>query len=346
MKKTISAALSVILATGCIIGSFAQTDDKISYLQDNGYIKGRSDGIALSSTVTGAEALTMLLRLNNEESLASDNEIPAPDFRQLSGEYVSSEDNSLILKQGEIEICVNTENALIIGDISSVKEGNMVSVIADSKETRSLPPITNGYIIVVSETDSVCYIEVESVEKDGDSLLINDKNGNYIAYAGNETKVSPFKTRNILSLEDISAGDKIFVTSSIQTLSLPPQLFANEIIVFENALFENSAEYGKKDNPDHWAKNILSYSVKAGYINENDEILSNPDAEISYGKFIEIITQNIKSGAIDKNTLIEYANKNSLLTDDEMNSIKQDSTISRKVMAMLSYAVLEITEKN
>ncbi len=345
MKKTISAALSAVLAASLLIGSFAQIDDKMSYLQDNGYIKGRSSGVELSGTVTGAEALTMLLRLNDEENLASGEETFSPSFRQLVGQYVKTEENYLILNQGESEICINTESALIKGDISSIKEGDMVSVIADSMETYSIPPITNGYIIVISETDSVCYMEVESVEENDEALLINDKNGNYIAFAGSETIVSPFKTRNILSKDDISAGDKIFVTSSIQTLSLPPQLFANEIIIFDNAIPENSEKDLGRKGTGHWAENILSYSIKAGYIAENDEILSNPDGEISSDKFIEVITQNINSGAIDKNALIQYAKENSLLTDDEIKSIEQNSTISRKVMAMLSYAVLEMTGK-
>ena len=304
------------------------------------FLNGREDGLALESNVTRAEALTMVLRADGKEEEALSFDYEAPQYEVISGEIVSVEENGVVINtEAEGNVKLNTEGAIFRGnDINEAKEGNIVSAVVSPVRTRSLPPIANAYLVVVSDTTSINYVEVTKVEKNGSGISIYGTDDTIIISASEETPVTPFKTRNIMSIEDISEGDKIFVLSDIMTASIPARLLANEIIAVENLFDEDEVVYD--DTKGHWAENIIGYSIVNGYVAPAEDGSFGPEEEVSGKEFAKIVLTNMGINDVTDENVYELSKENGLLTDESLErAVKDDLNITRLEAAKLCAAV-------
>ncbi len=247
MKKLISIlvclamVLSVFSASAAVLSA-----DEIEFMQENGYLKGRGNGLELDSLVTRAEALTLLLRTCDEENAAlnglEESKNYENDYETVSGTFVRDEENGIVIMAGGQELLITTDNAIFRGDdVNELKEGSIVSAVVSKIRTMSIPAMTNAYLVVVSDTVSVNSIEVEKVEKEDSAINIFSKDGEFIVVADEKTPVSPYATRNIMSIQDVSENDKLFVLSEVMTMSLPARINPVEIIVYQNEFTDDVA---------------------------------------------------------------------------------------------------------
>lgn len=248
-KKFMKKLISILICLAMVFSMFSVSAnvlsaDEIEFMQENGYLKGRGNGLELDSFVTRAEALTLLLRTCDEENLALNDEENSEtyevDYENVSGPFVRNEENGIVIMVDGQELLITTENAVFRGeDVNELKEGDIISAVVSKMRTMSIPAMTNASLVVVSDTVFVNCIEVEKVESEDNVINIFSKDGEYIVVADKNTPVSPHATRNIMSIQDVSENDKLFVLSEVMTMSIPARINPVEIIVYQNEFAED-----------------------------------------------------------------------------------------------------------
>lgn len=103
-------------------------------------------------------------------------------------------------------------------ELGDIAEGSPVYVWSGETMTLSLPAQTDLQAMVVNIPEDATapqYIVVKGIEwsKDDVTLTFTDQSGHRWT-ADNETRVSPYRTKQIASLEDIKKGSRIFAWSS------------------------------------------------------------------------------------------------------------------------------------
>lgn len=337
MKKFYS-----FLITGAMLACSISTAFAADGSNPADFLKGREDGLALESNVTRAEALTMVLRAEGKEEEALNFEFAEAQYEAVNGEFVSKEDDGIIIKTTDGELKINTANAIFRGyDINEAKEGNYVSAVVSKIRTRSIPPITNAYLVVISDMTSVTCVNVEHVEKNDDAILIWEKDGMDVVVASEKTLVSPYRTRNIMSIDDISVGDRIFVLADIMTMSIPAKVIPNEIIVFENEFEKEDIIYD--DTKGHWAENIIGYSIVNGYTDIAQDGSFDPEEEVGGKEFATMLLANIKGESVTDENVYELAKENGLLSDENLDKlVKENKKLTRLDAAKLCMSVKNI----
>ena len=227
---------------------------------------------------------------DDEVEIFESEEIEAKEeFKSIIGEVSEIDEEGIIIKNGEEEYKVNLSGAVLRGKSKEdIKVGDIASAVISSYMTKSIPPMTNGYVVNVSDKSSVSYFEVDKVEKIEYGYMVYDKKGEYIIAASDDTKVSPFKTRNIMNMQDISEGDRLAVISEAVTMSIPAVMNPTEIIVLEDNLSEENFD----DTTGHWAEDDIERSLKLGYIKKTGENFA-PDSEEVTAQFINDILENM-----------------------------------------------------
>ncbi len=124
--------------------------------------------------------------------------------------HINNDDaiNDIILNVSE-ETYIITPDGLPVNPADLKKGDYIYAYIADFM-TMSLPPITNALAIVKGEKDIPLYMEVESVTGKGSDLTLTNAAKNLAINVDKDTKVEPYRTRNIVTAEDIRPGSKLF----------------------------------------------------------------------------------------------------------------------------------------
>lgn len=284
MKKFVSlvlmGSLAVSATTAFAAGEKVLGQNEIELLCEKNIIKGKEGGMCLEDKATKAEALALLLRANNAAK---------EEYKQIIGEVIEVDDEGIVIDSGEEKIKVNLFEAVVKGcEKEDIKVGDTASALISSVMTRSIPAMSNGIFVNISDMGAVSYFEVSEVEKTEEGYMIYDKNGEYVIAAGEDTKVSPFKTKNIMKMQDISKGDRLAVISETMTMSIPAVMNPSEIIVLEDCVSEES--FG--DTKEHWAREEIDYSLGMGYIKKLAEHF-NPDSEEVTTDFVNEILKNM-----------------------------------------------------
>lgn len=200
MKKFLLTLLSIsLLATGA---AFADKD-----------VANYDDQIMLISE----EAEEEIVSLENAK-------------RNLSGVVKSVSDTQIELEDYVLNIDENT----YFGDwnlnpVEELKAGDEVVVIASMMETRSIPAQTYAYFILKKTEETATAPIYTTVGEIADSF-IKSADGNYeISYE--EASVEMFKTKNIVTVADLTAGSEIIFYSDVLTMSIPALANPSKILV-------------------------------------------------------------------------------------------------------------------
>lgn len=311
MKKLVSLVLagSVALSAGSVFAAGGLEKNKLDVLCSKNILKGRENGLCLEDKVTKAETLALLLRANKAAR---------EEYKQFIGEVTEIDEDGIVVKNGDERLKINLSEALVRGkNAEDIKDGDTVSALVSSAMTKSIPAMSNGIVVNVSDMGAVSYFEVSEVEETEEGYMIYDKSGEYIIAAAKDTKVSPFRTKNIMKMQDISKGDRLAVISEVVTMSIPAVMNPAEIIVLEDCVPEES--FG--DIKDHWANEDINYSLGMGYIKKLAEHF-NPDSENVTGDFVKEILENM-------GIKLEFSKDLSSLTREDIANICYD-IITRK----------------
>lgn len=152
--------------------------------------------------------------------------------------------------------------------ISQLKAGDEIYAFHSPAVTMSLPPQTYAEAIVYNIPEdgmSAMLHTVKQVEKTGDktSILVDD--GSLYIHVDEKTRVTPLRTKNIVSLEDIQPGDRIFAWYSVVLESYPAQAYTDKLVLIPDSATpdEGKDEVASKEYRIVLQKDMVLGSQKA-----------------------------------------------------------------------------------
>lgn len=152
----------------------------------------------------------------------------------------------IVLNIAEQTLVIDSQNA-IASNVADIAVGDVISVNHSMAMTMSIPAQTAAYAIVtnLSETEAPAKLHtVESVTENEDgSITVVTDNGDLFMYITGDTAISPYRTRNIVAMGDITEGTTFFAWYDAVTMSIPAQTTASKIVIVPTE-FEAGAESG------------------------------------------------------------------------------------------------------
>ena len=142
-----------------------------------------------------------------------------------SNEYVVDEDGNysdtvteIVLNVPESTPVLDAKTLLPVA-LSDIDTSAPVYVWTSMAMTMSLPPQTTAQVIIVNvpeDASAPMYVIAKDVEKTDDGIIITDQDG--VKWrADADTQVSPYLTRNIVTLEDVAVGTRCIVSQDSET---------------------------------------------------------------------------------------------------------------------------------
>ena len=114
-----------------------------------------------------------------------------------------------------------------------------VSVYYGPAVTMSIPAQSPAAAVIGNIAEGATYpryAKVEAVEKLSDGgLLITTDAGSRVITLGKDMPITPFKTKNIVSLADVTVGSELALWYDVMTLSLPAQATADKAVLLAAA---------------------------------------------------------------------------------------------------------------
>ncbi|MBQ1947153.1 MAG: copper amine oxidase N-terminal domain-containing protein [Clostridia bacterium] len=193
-----------------------------------------------------------LLIANEEPAVEEITEEPAaemlqPSFIMIEASVVSydAENTALTVLSGEEELVLMiAENTVIIdaatgipASVENLSAGTKIIAYHDIMMTMSIPPQTPA-LAIITGTENGCnrfFMEVASISVGEEGYTVTDTNGNYILNFTEEVALTPYRTRNIVTVNNIEVGDRLVFTTDILTMSIPAVANPSEIILIKNA---------------------------------------------------------------------------------------------------------------
>jgi hypothetical protein len=117
--------------------------------------------------------------------------------------------------------------------IKDIKNGKKIAAYVSPAMAQSEPPQTSALVIVTgltSKTNVPVYFEVTGVSKVGDRTVVAT-NGNVNLVLSGDTKLVPYKTRNVVVLDQIQPGTKLIAWYDVVTASFPAQAIPTKVMV-------------------------------------------------------------------------------------------------------------------
>lgn len=166
------------------------------------------------------------------------------DIVILSNETYTDEDGNV--QDTQEEIVFHTAQGVPIIDavsglpvqLSDIKIGETVYAWAGQAMTMSIPAQTSLQAMVVNipaDYAAPQYVAIQKVEKseDGSSLVITDQDGNRWQVSEEHTELTPYLTRQMISLMDIEEGRFCMIWPNAAAPAIDPPLYiADKLVLF------------------------------------------------------------------------------------------------------------------
>ncbi|MDR1538379.1 MAG: copper amine oxidase N-terminal domain-containing protein [Clostridiales bacterium] len=116
------------------------------------------------------------------------------------------------------------------------RKGNAIVAYYGPVETRSMPPQSNALAVIVnvSEDDSQPpkFSAVEEInEIEGGGIKVLTEGGSVWVTINKDADISPFRTRNIATLDDIQEGTDLLLWYNQVAMSFPAQATATKVVI-------------------------------------------------------------------------------------------------------------------
>ncbi len=130
---------------------------------------------------------------------------------------------------------IDTQTGLPVS-VETLKQNDKILVFVSSAMTRSIPPQANAIAIITNiqeDKPSARYFEALEVTKndDGSVTILSSDKMYLVTVLPNETEISPYKTKQIVGINDIKVGSKFFGWFDIMTLSIPAQATLTKLVL-------------------------------------------------------------------------------------------------------------------
>jgi hypothetical protein len=160
--------------------------------------------------------------------------------------------DTLVLLPGETTVCIDTQT----GDPASLfdlTEGEEIYAYIGEAATLSEPAQTNVEAVVVNLDEQKApahFLTAEEVNANADgSVTVLCDNGGTLVTITAEAPVTAYRTKNIVTLDDIAVGTRFFAWYDVMTMSLPAQAAADQVVVLPAAQVEETAEADVTEEP-------------------------------------------------------------------------------------------------
>lgn len=191
-----------------------------------------------------SNAIEIVRENSNMDDIAAQPNLSLMNLNAIISEITDEEGYKSILvddsNDKDSQISLNIDNNTIVMNangeavnFSDLKAGDRINVVHSLAMTFSLPPQTYAYAVIVNNEQAAVpqYIEAGKVATENDTTTIESKDGNYIIRVDKDTQIIPFKTKNIVTAQDIVEGTTLFAWYDIMTASMPAQATANKIMI-------------------------------------------------------------------------------------------------------------------
>lgn len=162
--------------------------------------------------------------------------IEAPEMQNMYGEIVEINNNMVTIKAKDkdftINAMINQDTYVVNGAngklkrAASLKVGQKVNVYYSNIMTRSLPPQTKAFAIVIGDDleKLPLYFEVDQV--------INSESGNTVRVLNsNHSVIASVNQDACENFASIKKGNKLLVWCDVMTMSIPGQTNATKVII-------------------------------------------------------------------------------------------------------------------
>ena len=195
--------------------------------------------IAITSMTAFAQDDIMLISENPTEEVAV---MPEAMYASAYGTITEVADDYVMVNtmDGE-EIQFNTSEFTQVIDANTVlplnlkeRETDLVMVTYANAMTMSLPPQAYAFAIVgniKSEMGNPMFTIVEEVKTTDNGIVIVTDGGMKEITVPATAEVSPYMTRNIVTLADIKEGSNVLLWYDMMTMSLPARTNANKVVI-------------------------------------------------------------------------------------------------------------------
>ncbi len=242
--------------------------------------KATALAVATASLFTVAlanEYDTMLISEENEVAVQESTyftktgkvtEVVTEEFKSVT---IDTEGEEYTLNVDDATVIINADGMPVA--LEEIKVGEVITGVHNEAMTMSIPPQSYAKVIAVvsEEKGAPAYIEVAKKEETEDGIKLYDKANNYIITLVNETVVEPYKTRNIVTADDIVEGSRVLAFFDVMTLSLPAQAVANKVIILPAEVAVEETETPEIADVDVIEKEHTYFTV----VGEVTEILEN-----------------------------------------------------------------------
>ncbi len=217
-KKLISGLLCTALIASVSVTALA--DDAVDTTLDTTPAVEES-AAAVSESITGTYATVQSVEQSEEGSVTS--------ITVQTELY-----DSLVLLVGEGTVCIDTQTG-VAASLQELEVGDEIYAYISEAVTASLPAQTSVEAIVVNLDESSVpahYLTAEQVtaNEDGSVTILCDNGGTLLTVTA-DTPISPYLTKNIVSLSDIEEGSRFFAWYEVVALSYPGQATAERVVL-------------------------------------------------------------------------------------------------------------------
>lgn len=164
-------------------------------------------------------------------------------------------------------VIIDSELAVPLS-VKEIKAGDEIFAEYSPNMTKSVPAQTNASFIAVN-TDKgggVSLITAYEVNKnDNGDIVVTDKSRDILLTISNDAGVKPYKTKNIVKVDDIKAGSVLLAWYDITTLSLPAQAYTEKVVL----LSERGPVFDQA--PSTWAEQYIKDALTLGIVETIDE---------------------------------------------------------------------------
>lgn len=196
------------------------------------------------SAFTPAFANTTLISAAPEDAAIVSQEKEIMAFEKAFGTVteVNEQENYILVKTEQRDIRFNLDENTWLMDgqtgfpitLAELKDKE-VAVSHSLAMTMSLPPQSYAYAVITKGDSMPNFAVIEEVEKTENGVRLTTDNGGMWVTVSNEAQISPFRTRNIVTIEDLQPGAQVVLYYDIVAASYPGQASTDRVVLMKAA---------------------------------------------------------------------------------------------------------------
>ena len=155
---------------------------------------------------------------------------------------VNTEENYVLVRTAQDDIRFNIdENTWLMDGVTGTPvtladlEGKNVAVSHSMAMTMSLPAQSYAYAVIIEGDVMPNYAIIEDVTVTEDGVRLTTENGGMWVTVVNDAQVSPFRTRNIVTVQDLQPGAEVVLYYNAVAMSYPGQASTDRVVLLKAA---------------------------------------------------------------------------------------------------------------